>query len=208
MPLSPSGAVVPEVSSGAAAPALVVAGLSWHIDGARILNDVTLSAAPGEFVAVIGPNGAGKTSLFNLITGTHRPDAGRVELLGRDVTALPVHRRARLGLGRSFQSSAVFPSLSVRENIRLAVHARMRRDRARPPAAAVTRAAEEYLERVRLTERTQADAAVLSHGDKRKVEIALVLAGAALGDPAGRADGRGRPGRDPAAAGGHQHLVR
>ncbi|MGC4893829.1 ATP-binding cassette domain-containing protein, partial [Micromonospora sp. DT31] len=102
---------------------LATRGLTWRIGEVAIVDSVYLDLAPGEFLGVIGPNGAGKTSLFNLITGLRRPTEGTVLLDGTDITALPPHRRARLGLGRTFQASSVFGSLTVRENVRLAVQA-------------------------------------------------------------------------------------
>jgi len=130
---------------------------------------------------VIGPNGAGKTSLFNLITGLRRPTEGRVLLDGEDVTALPPHRRARLGLGRTFQASSVFGSLTVRENVRLAVQAHrggsMKLWRRAAADREVAAAADAALDRVGLAHRGTALAGTLAHGEKRKLEIALLLAG-------------------------------
>jgi branched-chain amino acid transport system ATP-binding protein len=150
------------------------------VGGVAIVDNVDLDLAPGEFLAVIGPNGAGKTSLFNLVTGLRRPTAGTVGLDGRDVTRLPPHRRARLGLGRTFQSSAVFASLTVAENVRLAVHATlggsMRLFRSRRQEKAVAEQAAAVLDRVRLAGRDSTVAGALSHGEKRKLEIALLLA--------------------------------
>jgi branched-chain amino acid transport system ATP-binding protein len=164
-----------------AVPALRCAGLGLHIGGARILEDVDLEVAPGEMLGVIGPNGAGKTTLFNLISGVLRPTAGRIDLLGRDVTADSAIRRARSGLGRTFQTSSVFPHLSVHENVRLAAQARLggslallRRPRRGDPADAI---AADRLAEVGLTARAATPAGQLSHGEKRKLEIALLLAG-------------------------------
>ena len=144
------------------------------------MDNVDLDLAPGEFLAVIGPNGAGKTSLFNLVSGLRRPTAGTVAVDGRDVTGLSPHRRARLGLGRTFQSSAVFASLTVDENVRLAVQARrggsMRLFRSRAVERTVAAASHEVLARVRLSDRLSTVAGALSHGEKRKLEIALLLA--------------------------------
>jgi branched-chain amino acid transport system ATP-binding protein len=161
--------------------ALAIEGLSWRVGGVSIVDNVTLSVAPDEFVALIGPNGAGKTSLFNLVSGVRRPSAGRVRLGGTDITRLAPHRRARLGLGRTFQSSSVFGSLSVADNVRLAVQAK-RGGSARawrsPADRLVAAAADEILTQVGLHARAGAGAASLAHGDKRKLEIALLLAGA------------------------------
>ena len=144
------------------------------------MDNVDLDLTPGEFLAVIGPNGAGKTSLFNLVSGLRRPTAGTVAVDGRDVTGLSPHRRARLGLGRTFQSSAVFTSLTVDENVRLAVQARrggsMRLFRSRANDKAVAADSHEVLARVRLDGRESTVAGALSHGEKRKLEIALLLA--------------------------------
>jgi branched-chain amino acid transport system ATP-binding protein len=146
-----------------------------------IVDGVDLALAEGEFVAVIGPNGAGKTSLFNLVSGLRRPTAGRVLLGGVEVTRLPVHRRARLGLGRTFQSSSVFGSLSVAQNVRLAVQAHrggsMRAWRRPAADRAVAAEADAILTQVMLEHRRLDLAGTLAHGDKRKLEIALLLAG-------------------------------
>ncbi|GAA5191336.1 ABC transporter ATP-binding protein [Rugosimonospora acidiphila] len=160
---------------------LAIEALSWRVGGVSIVDGVNLALASGEFVAVIGPNGAGKTSLFNLVSGLRRPTAGRVRLAGADITGLPVHRRARLGLGRTFQSSSVFGSLRVDENVRLAVQAHrggsMRAWRRPAADRGVAVAADEILAQVLLEARSRDTAGALSHGDKRKLEIALLLAG-------------------------------
>jgi len=160
--------------------ALALRGLTWRVGGVSIVDNVDLDLAPGEFLAVIGPNGAGKTSLFNLISGLRRPTAGTVSVYGRDVTRLTPHQRARLGLGRTFQTSAVFGSLSVAENVRLAVQARrggsMRLWRSARDERAVAQEAAAVLEQVNLAGRDGVPAGTLSHGEKRKLEIALLLA--------------------------------
>ncbi|SBT48101.1 ABC transporter ATP-binding protein [Micromonospora auratinigra] len=160
---------------------LATRGLTWRIGEVAIVDSVYLDLAPGEFLGVIGPNGAGKTSLFNLITGLRRPTDGRILLDGRDVTALPPHQRARLGLGRTFQASSVFGSLTVRENVRLAVQAHrggsMKLWRRAAADREVAAAADAALDRVGLHHRGTALAGTLAHGEKRKLEIALLLAG-------------------------------
>ena len=163
------------------APILATRGLGLDIGGARIVADVSLEVAEGELVGIIGPNGAGKTTLFNLLSGTIRPTAGRVELDGRDVTHDPPHTRTQAGLGRSFQVSSVFPLLPVGENVRLAAEAKLGGSlsivrRAARYAPALDRATA-ALERVGLADRTAWPAGMLSHGDKRKLEIAMLLAG-------------------------------
>jgi branched-chain amino acid transport system ATP-binding protein len=168
------------VSAATAEPVLSTRDLSWRIGGVAIVDGISIDLAAGEFLAVIGPNGAGKTSLFNLISGLRRPTHGTVELGGRDITRLSPHARARHGLGRTFQSSSVFGSLSVAQNVRLAVQAR-HGGSARPwplPRAdrAVAGLADAVLERVGLGGRGAVLAGALAHGEKRKLEIALLLA--------------------------------
>src|SRR5207237_8378895 len=107
-------------------PAVVTSALRLVIGGVHIVDDIDLSVAPGEMLGVIGPNGAGKTTLFNLLSGLHRPTSGRVWLAGRDVTGLSATHRARAGVGPTFQTSSVFPALSVLENVRLAAQASRR----------------------------------------------------------------------------------
>jgi len=151
------------------------------IGGAVIVDAVSLDIARGEFVTIIGPNGAGKTSLFNLLSGLYRPSGGRVELLGADVTDQPPFKRARAGLGRTFQASSVLLGLTVLENVRLAVQARRGgslafwRQAARDTDA--VRRAREVLSLVGLENRAGLPAGLLAHGDKRKLELAILLAG-------------------------------
>lgn len=161
-------------------PVLDIEHLSLQIGGARILEDVTLQVAEGEMLGVIGPNGAGKTTLFNLVSGVIAPTSGTIRLSGKDVTREQIHRRARAGLGRTFQTSSLFNGLSALENVRLAAQVELggslsivrfphRGDRASTIAM-------ERLEEVGLAHHARTDAGVLSHGDKRKLEIAMLLA--------------------------------
>jgi branched-chain amino acid transport system ATP-binding protein len=164
-----------------ASPILATRDLGLVIGGATIVAAVGLEVREGELLAVIGPNGAGKTTLFNLVSGLVRPTTGRVELGGVDVTAKAPFRRTRLGLGRTFQVSNVFPLLSAHENVRLASEAALGGTlRIWRRAARVREAGERAdwaLERVGLTSRRLVTAGLLSHGDKRKLELAMVLAG-------------------------------
>ncbi|MGH7301170.1 MAG: ATP-binding cassette domain-containing protein, partial [Candidatus Rokuibacteriota bacterium] len=98
-----------------AAPALRLDGVSRAFGGLQAVDGVALSVSPGERRALIGPNGAGKTTLFNLISGAMPLSAGRIALFGRDVTHAPTHRRAALGLARTFQITNLFPDLTVLE---------------------------------------------------------------------------------------------
>ena len=171
--LTPGASEAPTPTSSADAPTpevLTLTGLSWAVGGSAILSGVDLSVGEGEFVAVIGPNGAGKTSLFNLISGLNRATAGRIALDGADITTEAPHKRARRGIGRTFQSSSVFPTMTVAEHVALAGQVAAKR-------RAI--AGLDVLERVRLSEKAAALAADLSHGDKRKLELAMLLASGA-----------------------------
>jgi branched-chain amino acid transport system ATP-binding protein len=165
---------------GTSAPILATRNLGLDIGGAKIVADVSLEVRAGEFVGIIGPNGAGKTTLFNLLSGLMRPTAGSVELHGRDVTDSPPYRRTRAGLGRTFQVSSIFPLLSVHENVRLAAEADLGGSlrvwrRATSVREAIERA-DGALAKVGLAARAIWPAGLLSHGDKRKLELAMLLA--------------------------------
>lgn len=159
--------------------AISVRELSWQVGGARIVRSVSFDVATGELVGVIGPNGAGKTSLFNLVSGINRATGGSVVLQGRDVTRDSIAARARLGLGRTFQTSSLFPRLTVLENVRLAAQQHLGGAlsvlRFPRPSDEATTAALGHLTTVDLG-RHDAAAGDLSHGDKRKLEIAVLLA--------------------------------
>src|SRR5437870_2684227 len=161
-------------------PILVTRNLGLDIGGAKIVADVSLEVAEGELLGIIGPNGAGKTSLFNLISGLYRPTAGQIELAGKDITQQPTFLRTREGIGRTFQVSSVFPLLSVLENVRLAAEAALggtlRLWRRAASVRSAIAAAEGALGRVGLEARAGTLAGSLSHGDKRRLELAMLLA--------------------------------
>ena len=161
-------------------PVLATRNLGLDIGGAKIVADVSLEVAEGELLGIIGPNGAGKTTLFNLLSGLYRPTAGRIELRGHDVTDEPVFLRTRAGLGRTFQVSSVFPLLTVLENARLAAESALggtlrlwRRATGQRQAVDTARSA---LARVGLESRALTRAGSLAHGDKRRLELAMLLA--------------------------------
>lgn len=141
--------------------------LGLRIGGVTIVTDVSLDVREGEFLAIIGPNGAGKTTLFNLLSGVVRPSEGRITFAGRDITNAPPYVRARLGLGRTFQTSSVFAGLTTFENVRIAAEA----------AGASLERAHSALAAVGLEARAGTHAGALSHGEKRKLDLAILLCG-------------------------------
>jgi branched-chain amino acid transport system ATP-binding protein len=153
------------------APALEVTDVTVRFGGHIALDDVCLSARPGEVTGLIGPNGAGKTTLFNVITGLQAPDRGRVRLDGEDVTGVAPYRRARRGLARTFQRLELFGLLTVRENVELAAAAggRSRRPHGGPGA-------DDALARVGLSGLGAVRADELPTGKARLVELARALA--------------------------------
>ena len=156
-------------------------GLTRRFGGLAAVNGVSLAIAPGEVRSIIGPNGAGKTTLFNLVTGAVSPTSGRVLFHGRDVTGLRPPDIFRLGVVRSFQLSHVFPKLSVRENVELMVHGRVRSSgspfgRRRVSLDDVRVRVEGALDRLGILNRAGEPAGTLAHGDRRLVEIAMVIA--------------------------------
>src|SRR5712671_3883827 len=161
--------------------ALSLAGLSKEFGGLRALDGVSLTVGSGERRAIIGPNGAGKTTLFSLISGETRPTGGRIALFGRDVTRYAPHRRAGLGLARTYQITNLFPRLTALENCLLAVQALTRakfhlhRSLGRYPA--FFERARGVLDAVGLAEKEGEAVRNLSHGEQRQLEIALALAG-------------------------------
>jgi branched-chain amino acid transport system ATP-binding protein len=164
-----------------AALALEIADLRKAFGGIHAVDGVSMRIPTGQRRAIIGPNGAGKTTLFACLTGALRPTAGRIALFGRDVTDVAEHRRAAMGVGRTYQITNVFPGLTVLENVLLALHGtsprkwvmyrpvdRYREARDRALAA---------LERIGLDERSGVPVRQLSYGERRQLELALALVG-------------------------------
>jgi branched-chain amino acid transport system ATP-binding protein len=162
-------------------PALVLENVSRQFGGLRAVDGVTLTVEAGERHAVIGPNGAGKTTLFNLISGELAPTAGRIVLGGADVTRLAPHRRAALGIARTFQITKLFSGLTVLENVLLACEAldarRLVMHRAVAAYDDLGARAAALLERFGLAGLARELARNLSYGDQRKLEVALSMAG-------------------------------
>ena len=161
-------------------PLLQVENLAKRFEGIVATDNLSLNVAAGELHAIIGPNGAGKTTLIAQLGGQLAPDSGRIHFAGNDITALPMYRRSRLGLARSFQITSLFLDLSVLDNVALAVQARAGHSfhfwsdarlemELRQPARAA-------LERVGLDGRADLPASALSHGEHRQIELAMALA--------------------------------
>ena len=148
--------------------------------GLRALQNVSLSVEKGEIRAIIGPNGAGKSTLFNVMTGLLAPDSGEVRFEGERISGLPPHRIIRMGIGRSFQITNIFPRMSVFENVQVALFSRRRKSRAATALARsfgdVTGEVRAILGQVGLSDQSDFSASVLSHGDQKRLEFAITLA--------------------------------
>ena len=158
---------------------LEVAAVSKSFAGFKAVNNASLAVEKGEIVAVIGPNGAGKTTLFNLITGVIKPDSGSVMFKGEDITGLPPYEVCRKRISRSFQIVNVFQRLTVFENVQIAVLSREKKtwNLFTPSASLAVRETEEILESVGLLQKKDRPTALLSHGDRKVLEIAMALGG-------------------------------
>jgi len=160
-------------------PILAVTGLEKFFGGVHVTCNVDVAMQEGEQSAIIGPNGAGKSTFMNLLTGYHRPDAGRIVFAGRDITGLPPHRVVRRGISRAFQVSSIFGRMTVSENVRAAVQAQMRATfrlfaSARTLGAGET---ERMLALCGLEAKRDVVAGELAQGDKKRLELAIALAG-------------------------------
>jgi branched-chain amino acid transport system ATP-binding protein len=160
--------------------AFSIEDLSLTIGGAMILDGITLDVKENETLGIIGPNGAGKTSLFNLLSGIRKPTRGTIHLGTTDITHMSVHNRAQLGIARTFQTSSIFSNLTLLENVRIAAQAASGKSMNFTKSAykfqEIVGQSYELLEQVGLKEQALQRAGSLSHGDKRLLEIALVLA--------------------------------
>jgi branched-chain amino acid transport system ATP-binding protein len=160
--------------------ALVINSLCKAFGGLRVTTDVNLSVQPGERRLIIGPNGAGKTTLFNLITGELTPDSGSVHLLGQDITRVASHRRAHLGMARTYQIITLFARDTILHNVRLALlglsPARWNPLMVLSKQSELTDRAHEALKQVGLHHIAGRPLAQTSYGERRRVEIAMALA--------------------------------
>lgn len=163
----------------ASRPALVCENLTKRFGGLEAVKDVNLQVARGERRAIIGPNGAGKTTFFSLISGLYPVTSGSINLLGQDITRLPSHRRTHLGIGRTFQITNLFPTLTVIENLVIAALClkRLKFSMLKPVSRyrELYKQAEEILRTVGMIEKSGEIVKNLSHGEQRQVEISLAL---------------------------------
>ena len=161
-------------------PCLVVEGLTKRFGGIPAVSAVTFQVHPGEMLALIGPNGAGKSTCFNMVGGQLRPDAGRVLLDGHPITGLAPRAIWRRGVGRTFQVTATFASMTVRENVQLALLSAAGRLRQcwRPARRALRPEADALLHQVGLDAEASRSAGILAYGDLKRLELALALSNA------------------------------
>ena len=159
-------------------PLLAVRGIEKNFGGIAATRNVSLTLAAGAKEAIIGPNGAGKSTFFNLLTGFHAPDAGSVRFAGTDITGWPPHRIVQAGISRAFQVSNIFPRMTVIENVRTAVQARMGKGTSLfASAEGIGREhTEALLALTGMAEKAETTAGTLSQGDKKKLEIAIAVA--------------------------------
>ena len=159
---------------------LAVDAINKRFGGVRAVSGVSFRLSAGEMLALIGPNGAGKSTCFNMLNGQIPPDSGRIALHGRDITGLAPRRVCRLGVGRTFQITATFASMTVRENVQLALLAHHRQiwRFVRPATAWFTAQADALLTQVGMHDQAARAAGVLAYGDLKRLELAIALANA------------------------------
>lgn len=185
MPSAGPAGARPEASAVSAPPTLQAVGLQVAFGAIKALDGVSLQIEPGQILSVIGPNGAGKSSLLNCLSGVYRPHAGQVLFGGQDITRMAPHRRAALGIARTFQGIQSYPSLTVRQNILAGFHCRMRTGllgallywpRARREEQEFSRRAEEIIEFLELEELRHMPVGELGYGQRKRVDLGRALA--------------------------------
>ncbi len=165
-----AAAPAPAIASGVGGEILRTNDLVKAYKGRRVVDHASIHVNQGEIVGLLGPNGAGKTTTFRMVVGMVTPDAGRVLLDGKDVTAMPMYKRARIGLGYLAQQESVFKKMSARDNVRCVLEARGLKRARRDERA------DELLADLQLTHVAESIAETMSGGEKRRLEIARALA--------------------------------
>jgi branched-chain amino acid transport system ATP-binding protein len=162
----------------AVTPVLQVRALGKAFGGVRAVDDVSFALEAGELLALIGPNGAGKSTCFNMLNGQLAPDAGTIHLDGADIAGLTPRQIWRRGVGRTFQITATFGSMSVRENVQMVLLSRHRQLNRlwRPAAGRHVADADALLERVGMAAQADRPCGILAYGDLKRVELAIALA--------------------------------
>jgi branched-chain amino acid transport system ATP-binding protein len=156
---------------------LKVENLKKHFGGLQATNDVNFEMKSGELSAIIGPNGAGKSTFFNLLTGYHKADSGRVFFQGKDITNWAPHKIVRLGISRAFQVSNIYPAITAYENIRQAILTKQKRtlNLFFPAERMAKEETKELIEITGLSSLSNKIAGKLSQGDKKRLELAIAL---------------------------------
>jgi branched-chain amino acid transport system ATP-binding protein len=168
------------MSGSVLGPVLAIEGLAKAFGGVKAVDGVSFGVEAGRLIALIGPNGAGKTTCFNLLNGQLAPDAGRVVLSGRDITGMSPRAIWRLGVGRTFQITATFPSMTVRENVQMALlshHGRIWDGWSRAREAFLLEAGA-LLGQVGMAAQAERACGILAYGDLKRIELAVALANA------------------------------
>ena len=169
------------ITTKAGAHALSLSGVSRNFGGIRAVADISFDVSHGKRLTIIGTNGAGKSTLFNLVTGVYQLSSGSISIFGQDVSKQPAHRRANLGIARTFQTSKLFQGLTVRENLYVSLRQAMGENRiswlANPASADQLRIDSTLLlEKVDLTKKADILVSDISHGESRQLEVAMALA--------------------------------
>ena len=169
------------ITTKAGAHALSLSGVSRNFGGIRAVADISFDVSHGKRLTIIGTNGAGKSTLFNLVTGVYQLSSGSISIFGQDVSKQPAHRRANLGIARTFQTSKLFQGLTVRENLYVSLRQAMGENKiswlANPASDDQLRIDSTLLlEKVDLTKKADILVSDISHGESRQLEVAMALA--------------------------------
>jgi len=169
------------ITTKAGAHALSLSGVSRNFGGIRAVADISFDVSHGKRLTIIGTNGAGKSTLFNLVTGVYQLSSGSISIFGQDVSKQPAHRRANLGIARTFQTSKLFQGLTVRENLYVSLRQAMGENKiswlTNPASADQLRIDSTLLlEKVDLIKKADILVSDISHGESRQLEVAMALA--------------------------------